>query len=168
MKISTLILLYFVKYCELVFLIAWTGLIVSSGIYYIGLISDSLDGDSNNSNIAMVMACIVLAIFNLFYNTLLYNLRFLIKIKSVTIGLCCFDCINYLFCACILQKPCRDRCFTPWSVIKWLLKAGIIGFTIYLIQKKKDDWEQGFTVGSLDLERLKTTRLDAYLIVYLL
>ena len=168
MKASTLLLLYFTKYLELTFLIAWTGLVCSSGIYYIGLITDRSHGDGDALNIAAVSACIVLAVFNLFYNTLLYNLRFLIKIRSVTFGLCCFDAFNYLFCACICDKPCRDRCFTPWSIIKWILKAAIIGVTIFLVSKKKSDWEEAFEVGSMDLELLERTRIDAYLIVYLL
>ena len=119
-------------------------------------------------NILMTIVCIVLVVFNLFYNTLLINLRFKAKMKCVTFGMCLFDAFNYLFCYCILLKPCKDKCFTPWSIIKWVIKAGVMGFTIYLVQQQKSEWEEAFEFGSLELERLERTRLDAYLIVYLL
>lgn len=168
MKDSTLCLLYLVKYLELAFLFAWTGLIAASGVYYIGLITDRDSGSGDSLNIMATMACIILAVFNLFYNNLFINLRFKSKMKSVTLGLCCFDAINYCICYCFLVKPCRDRCLTPWSVVKWVIKAVIFGTTVYLIQEKKSEWEDAFDVGSLDLERLERTRLDTYLIIYLL
>ena len=59
--------------------------------------------------------------------------------NCVTFGLCIFDCINFVFCYCVLLKPCRDRCFTPWTLVKWVLKAGIFGYTIYLVNKREDE-----------------------------
>ena len=102
MKDSTLCLLYLVKYLELAFLFAWTGLIAASGVYYIGLITDRDSGSGDSLNIMATMACIILAVFNLFYNNLFINLRFKSKMKSVTLGLCCFDAINYCICYCFL------------------------------------------------------------------
>ena len=86
-----------------------------------------------------------------YYNNLLINIRFKSKMRSVTLGLCCFDAINFCFCYCFLVKPCRDRCFTPWSIIKWVLKIIIIGTTVHLIREKKSEWEDAFDIGSLDL-----------------
>ena len=84
---------------------------------------------------------LVLVFFNLLYNNLVINLRFLAKVKCYTTGRCIYDFINILQCYCFLLKPCRDRCFTPWTVGKWVIKAGIIGYTIYLVRDKKQEWE---------------------------
>ena len=129
--------------------------------------------------------CMLLALFNLLYNNLLINLRFKAKMKSVTIGMCCFDLINFCICYCCLVKPCRDRCFQPWSLVKWALKAVIISVTVYLVWDKKHVWEMDLKYSDdddfyykddeydskylLELEKIEgQTNLDKYLIVYLL
>lgn len=86
----------------------------------------------------------VLILWNLFYNNLLINLRFLAKMRCVTFGMFLFDALNFLFCYCFLVKPCRDRCFTPWTIIKWLIKGGIIGTAIYYVQQKNEEWDEDF------------------------
>jgi len=111
--------------------------------------------------------CIALTIFNLFYNNLMINLRFMAKMRCVTFGLCLFDCINYAFCYCFLQKPCRDKCFTPWTVGKWAIKAAIMGYTVFLVKEKRELWEDSFEPGEM-VGDSGTSRLDTYLIVYLL
>ena len=142
MRQATLGLFYVVKYTELTFLIAWTGLLFSSAFYFIDLITEQADINSKDRMcIIFTGVCMVLVLWNLFYNNLLINLRFLAKMRCVTFGLCIFDALNFLFCYCFLVKPCRDRCFTPWSLIKWLIKGGVFGYTIYIIQEKKDEWE---------------------------
>ena len=70
--------------------------------------------------------------------------------RCVTFGMCLFDAFNFLFCYCFLVKPCRDRCFTPWSLGKWLIKGGVFGYTIYLIMEKKNRWEDEYDLGLLD------------------
>lgn len=97
----------------------------------------------------LVIATMVLVSFNLFYNNLMINLRFFAKMKCVTFGLCCFDAFNYLFCFCILKKPCKDKCISPWTIIKWIIKAGVIGTTIYFVQEKKLDWEDEQVIASV-------------------
>ena len=109
----------------------------------------------------------VLALFNVFYNNLLINLRFYTKMQCVTFGLCIYDCLNYTFCYCILQMPCRDRCFSIWTTIKWCIKAAVMGYTIWLVQDMKERWEAKFEPGDLVTEP-GTTNLDTYLILYLL
>ena len=96
------------------------------------------------------------------------NLRFTAKMRCVTFGLCLFDAFNYLFCYCFLVKPCRDRCFTPWTIGKWLIKGGFMGYTIYMIQDKQDRWVEDFQVGTFEEDRGEKTKLAMYLIVYLL
>ena len=32
-------------------------------------------------------------------------------------------------------KPCRDRCFTRWTIGKWVLTAALFGTTIYFVQE---------------------------------
>ena len=137
----TLAHFYFAKYTELTFLITWTVLIFCSASYFIHLITEQAVLESDDIMCIMMTAvCMVLANWNLFYNNLLINLRFLAKMYCVTFGLCIFDLLNFLCCYCCLLKPCRDRFFTLWTLIKWLIKGGIFGYTIYLIQQKKNEW----------------------------
>ena len=73
----------------------------------------------------------LIAVMNLFYNTLLTNLRLFAKIEFCTTwGLCCFDCLNILCCFKCCRKACQDRCLTPFTVLKWVLSAAWIGYTI--------------------------------------
>jgi len=168
MRQATLGLYYVVKYAELTFLIIWTSLIFSSSFWFADVITgQSVLEDKDTQCIIFTIATLVLIVFNLFYNNLLINLRFYCKMNCVTFGKCIFDVINYLFCYCFLVKPCRDRCFTPWTVVKWLIKAAVIGYTIYLVQDKKTRWADGFEVGTLARDP-GTSRLDIYLMVYLL
>ena len=88
--------------------------------------------------------------------------------KCVTFGLCFYDAINFVICHCFLYKPCRDRCFTPWTLAKWAIKGGLIGYTIYLVSDKKDQWDEEIEVGSLIVTNASSSNLDMYLIVYLL
>ena len=111
MKAATLLLYYLVKFAELTFLFSWTILILVSGIWFLNRITDQeeMDEDGKDSQcLVLVPICIVLVIFNLLYNNLLINLRFLAKMRSMTFGLCIFDCVNWTTCYCILLKPCRD------------------------------------------------------------
>ena len=96
----------------------------------------------------------ILVLYNLFYNNLLINLRFLCKMKCYTVGLCIFDCLNIMFCYRIFFKPCRDQCcFKPLTIGKWIIKGGLIGYTIYMIREKNDQWEEEalekYQIGSL-------------------
>ena len=75
--------------------------------------------------------------FNLLYNNLLINLRFHIKVKSYTCGLCCFDLWNTLQCYCFLKIPCRDKCCTIPTIIKWVIKGILIGVTFAMIRSEK-------------------------------
>ena len=168
MRQATLGLFYVVKYLELCFLCVWTGLLFSSAFYFIDLITEQSDiNDKDLQCIIFIGISLVLVLWNLFYNNLLINLRFLAKMRCVTFGMCVFDAFNYLFCYCFLQKPCRDKCFTPWSIIKWLIKGGIIGYTIYLITDKKVAWDDEFEEDFIESDKSDTTRLDMYFIVYL-
>ena len=144
MRQATLGLIYLVKYLELAFLFAWTFLIIGSGVYFIGQVMDRQgDGDfTDGQYVIFPIIAMIFASFNLFYNNLMINLRFMVKMSCVTFGLCCFDAFNYIFCYCFLVKPCKDNCFTAWTTFKWLIKAILIGYTIFLIswlvQQKKD------------------------------
>ena len=103
---------------------------------------------------------------NLFYNTLLINLRLLAKMRCVTFGLCIFDCANILCCFRCCKKPCQDRCcVSPWPIFKWFISCGVLGYTIMLIIDLQENWDKDQDDGYF---RGGTTRLDMYLIVYLL
>ena len=117
--------------------------------------------------IVLVIVSCVLIVYNLLYNNLLINLRFLAKMRCVTCGICFYDVLNFVWCNCCLNKLCRDRCFSIGTTIKWVLKGGIMGYTIYMVRGKITQYEDDFQVG--EIERTPgTSRLDLYLIVYLL
>ena len=167
MREATLGLFYFVKYLELIFLVIWSSLLISSGVYFVDKVSEEKVGDSDTMIYVMTAVTCVLVLFNLLYNNLLINIRFFAKMRCVTFGLCCFDAVNFCLCYCFLVKPCRDKCFSPWTVCKWLIKGAVIGYTIYLVQQKKDDWEDAWDAGQYDRDPTNS-RFDMYLIVYLL
>ena len=166
-KKVTLSLYYFVKYVELAILCIGTGVSISSTMWFVDKITDqTILDDQDAQAIIFSLVSLLLVIMNTFYNSLLINIRFLVKMKCVTYGICVFDCFNYLCCYPCLKKCCIGRC-NHWGIIpKWLFCAGVMGYTIYLIRQKVDKWHEfEFQVGELDLG---TTRLDSYLILFLL
>ena len=65
------------------------------------------EGKKDSFLICMVSLSMYTAVVNLFYNTLLTNLRLFTKIElSTTWGLFCFDCLNHLCCFKCCRKPC--------------------------------------------------------------
>ena len=140
MRSGTLGLFYFCKFVELIFLTIWTVLTIGSGTWLIQRIANSVDiSGAETQCLVLVPICLVLTVFNLFYNNLLINLRFKCKMNCVTIGICVFDIVNYIGCYCCLLKPCRDKCFTPWTLGKWFIKAGIFGYTIYIVKQREGE-----------------------------
>ena len=140
MREGTLALFYFCKYLELGALSIWTVLMIGQ----ISLILQPIKMDTNDEMQMTILLPIVgvLSLFNLLFNNLLINLRFYCKMKCVTVGMCIFDCINIVQCHCCLDKPCRDRCFTPWTIVKWVLKSAIIGYTVFILGKLKGSLEE--------------------------
>ena len=140
MREGTLALFYFCKYLELGALSIWTVLMIGQ----ISLILQPIKMDTNDEMQMTILLPIVgvLSLFNLLFNNLLINLRFYCKMKCVTVGMCIFDCINIVQCHCCLDKPCRDRCFTPWTLVKWVLKSAIIGYTVFVLGKLKGELEE--------------------------
>ena len=114
---TTLGLFYFIKFAELVFLTIWTVLMIGSGTWLMQRIGKDNDkSDPAKTLLIMIPVCLVLAVLNLFYNNLLINIRFSTNLKSRTLGLCIYKYVNWLICHCILEKPCKDRCFTGWTI----------------------------------------------------
>ena len=127
---GTLGLFYFCKFAELISLTIFTVLMMNSGIT---LIVDIISVKSKEDQLGLIIAasiCLVLSVFNLFYNNLLINLRFKTNLTSRTLGLFMYTFLNYLFCHCFLLKPCRDKCDTGWFYAKWLFKFAVFGMTI--------------------------------------
>lgn len=85
--------------------------------------------------------CCALAVMNIVYNNLFTNLRFRCKICCKTAGLCVYDAVNFLFGFCCMKKLCQDRCCTVGTIIKWILKFAVFGYSTYLVlsAKKKMD-----------------------------
>ena len=119
-KKATVILFNFVKFAELIWIIVLTCLIFAKGINLITMITEQADIKSKDDQcIKSVSISMMLVLYNLFYTNLLINLRFKCKLRCYTIGLCIFDCLNFIFCYRILLKPCRDQCCgKPWTIGK--------------------------------------------------
>ena len=158
-KKATVILFNFVKFAELIWITVLTCLIFAKGINFFIMITEQSEIKSKDVQcIIGVSISMVLVLYNLFYTNLMINLRFKCKLKCYTIGLCVFDCLNFIFCYRILLKPCRDQCcIKPWTIGKWIIKVGLIGLTSYLIRQKNHQWEEEaiekFQVGSLNFNQ---------------
>ena len=131
MRTTTLNFYYFLKYMELLYLIVWTGVCGGSAIWLISAITDQTEvTDSDIHCIVSVSASVFLIAFQLFYNTLLINLRLLAKMRCVTFGLCLFDCLNWMICFCCIRKFCQDRLNSFFTLIKWILYSVVIVYAI--------------------------------------
>lgn len=159
MREGTLWLIYISKYLELIFLIVMTCLMIHQGVKFIKEIGDyrlSSADETEESDIlrkqknevknmklqcfVLLIVCMVLAVFNVIYNNLFTNLRFRCKVSCKTLGLCIYDAINCLFGFCFLKKVCQDRCMTPFTVVKWVVKGAIFGYTAYIVRQMKLDY----------------------------
>lgn len=169
LRTSTLGLFYFCKYVELIFLTIWTVLMIGSGTWLMQQVGADVDAPSQVKQLMyLIPICLVLSVFNIFYNNLLFNLRFSINLWSHTAGICLFKYVNWLFCSCVLEKPCKDRCCTPWTIVKWILKAGVFGYTIHVTRKYHAYLEEPEQEGGLAIETSGTGEFDTYLLVYVL
>ena len=169
MRSGTLGLFYFCKIIELIFLTVWTVLLLGSAMWLIRNIAATNEPtDTEKTLIYLTPVCMLFALMNLFYNNLLINLRFKCKISSLTVGYCIFDVVNFLFCYCILRMPCRDRCFTVPTLIKWGCKAALFGYTIYLVKQRNEDLALTDEQDPLIQRQSDANYLDTYLLVYIL
>ena len=99
MRQATLGLFYLIKYAELIFLLVWSGLVLSSTLWFIDQIQEQPEiSDKDVQCIVFTIIVLVLVCFNLLYNNLVINLRFLAKVKCYTTGRCIYDFINILQC----------------------------------------------------------------------
>ena len=134
MREGTLWLVYICKYLELAFLFAVTILMFITGIGFMQQV-----GKLKNQGAAVLQVfifvpiCLFLAVMNLVYNNLLTNIRFKCKLTCKTLGVCFYDVINGIFGFCCLKKLCTDKCFSVPTLIKWVVKAGIFGYSLYVV-----------------------------------
>ena len=161
LKPGTLGLFYFCKFAELLYLLIITVLMIGSGVSLMQtILSDGSRENSETEILWLVPICSVLAVFNLFYNNLLLNLRFKTNLTSRTLGICIYTVINYIFCHCILLKPCRDKCFTPWTIGKWVGKALVFSFAIFNV-RIYNEWKR-------ETDEVNVTDFDTLLWLYVL
>ena len=154
MREGTLALFYFCKYLELGALLIWSVLTLSQ-------ISLTVQVDYEHfatrpEKFGPLILVGVLIIYNLLFNNLLINLRFYCKMRCVTVGLCVYDAVNFVQCECCLNKPCRDRCFTPWTIVKWILKTLVISVTLYILNQDVVP-EDGVPLDIPEIKDLLTT-----------
>ena len=80
MRNGTLFLFYFVKYLELTFLFIGTSITIGSGLWLVQRILNSIDISSTEMQLlVLIPICLLIILFNLFYNNLLINIRFFCK-----------------------------------------------------------------------------------------
>ena len=140
MREGTLWLVYICKYIELIYLIVLTILLFIEGIKFMTQVEElpSPHGSIKLQVLIMVPICLFLATLNLIYNNLLTNLRFKFKLNCKTLGMCFYDCFNCAFGFCCLKKFCTDQwCGIP-TLIKWTLKAGIFGYTLWTVYEAQE------------------------------
>jgi len=148
MRKSTLNFYIFIKYVEMLFLFLFTTLIISSGAWIISKLANDSDTFEKEGTLfstkrmllTFTSLSLIIAIWNLFFNTLFTNLRLLAKMRCVTLGLCVFDCMNYICCYKCCKFGCQDRCSSGGcpklqTAFKWLLSAIIVGTNIYYIRE---------------------------------
>ena len=133
MRQKTLRFYYLIKWLEMVILAMLTALIIHSGVK---LIREHIRQAEqlNYYLLIFVPLTLLVALINLFYNTLLTNLRLLTKIHSTTWGLCVFDLFNKICCYKCCRKPCQDRCCSPWLIFKWFLTVVWVLLTIKVVR----------------------------------
>ena len=114
-----------------------------------------------------MLGLIAIVTYHLFYTNLLLNLRFSINLKSRTAGLICYKYVNYLFCHCCLEIPCRDKSFTCQTTFKWVFMTIFLVWTLYIIQLNLDFlYSETYEEVTADINRLNG--LKTALIIYLL
>ena len=157
------------RFLELLLVTMLTSLILSSGLWLIDKIrSQNIISDEEVYVMALVVITMIMVIYNLFYNILLSNLRFAVKMRCVTFGLCIFDCTNHICCWKCCKTLCENKftnkniCFT---ILKWGVTAIFCSITIIFIKNERSNWEEDFVIGMQDRW---TTRYDSYMILYLL
>lgn len=101
---------------------------------------------------AMLIASLFFVIMNTFYIQLLFNLRFIAKLKNVTIGLCLYDFLNFIFCKCFCENVCLNK--TKSSCVKWILMIGVSALTYHFCEEYNTSVEEvyewrfyGFEIG---------------------
>ena len=113
-----------------------------------------------------IIACTI-AVFNLFYNNLLLNLRFRAKITCFTTGYLVYELPNIICCHICLHSICRDRwgrnIVTP---LKWIVKTVYFIILIAFIKAWKNLHESRKEWETLKLDI--PIAFDDLLIVYLL
>ena len=135
MRPGTLICLIVCKWIELTFLTFLTMFLVAGCIQI--LIKLKADRDAVHLYVLSIIACIM-ALFNLFYNNLLFNLRFRAKNQCFSCRICIYDCPNLIFCNTFLYKFCRDEWITVGTIVKWSIKSAYLIVLIVLLKLWKN------------------------------
>lgn len=159
MKPGTLTCLVICKWIELIFLMLLTVFMIADCVR----LTNRFDRSDFHLSVLSIIACIF-AVFNLFYNNLLINIRFRVKTNCFTIGPFIYDIPNILFCHFCFHRLCRDVWCSIGSVIKWLVKSIYFIILITLIKNWKRTHSSIVEFSSLDAD----TYFDNLLIVYLL
>lgn len=164
MRLSTFLCLKLTKVFELMLLIVLTAFLIAGCVQLI----EDLDGKAIYLTVLSIIAC-VLALFNIFYNNLVTNVRFYCKLKNKCFSFFCWDAINPVICNCFLSNVCLDRCCSVGTAVKWVFKVSYIAVLVGLIKawKNKNNIKYiGLTDLSSGVDERTSIQFENLLIIY--
>ena len=97
------------RFIELTMTLIGTGVCYGSALWVVDKIRSSpYEGEHDGPLVIGIFLSLITVTIYTFYNTLLFNLRFFLKMQCVTVGLCAYDAFNYLCCFCVCKHCCRE------------------------------------------------------------
>lgn len=115
---------------------------------------------------ALAAACIVLALYETFYNTLLFNCRYRMKTSCYTLGKCFFDGFNFICLqSCLLQKPCMSN-ELKFFIPKWILTICLMMATFGLTYKVRADNADHYANTDENEDLFTSRAFEVLLIIY--
>ena len=171
-KVATARLHVFLRIVELFLNLVGMGVLFGSALWLFDLMEErekyamAVPDDDDDSVIALIIISLLLVTVYNFYNQLLVNIRFCVKMKCVTCGLCIFDGLNYLFCWPCFGKACLLN-NSKGSIIKWLMILVVAVVTEFYVEEKNEriNWEFDWLYEPRDAVR---SNFGVYMILFAL
>ena len=134
-KVATARLHVCLRVLELIINMVGLGVLVGSALWLVDRINNGLWLNNDENLVYLVVASVLLAIIYNFYIQLLVNLRFVVKMKCVTCGLCVYDGLNFLCCEPCCKRVCLNG--RKASCFKWLV-ALILSVVLFVLVEDKN------------------------------
>ena len=158
------------RFFELTMLIIGTSVCYGSGMWVIDKLREQIVMEPADSALmtSVIVSLITVTIFT-FYNILLFNIRFWMKVQCTTAGMCIYDAFNYIFCFCCFQKFClegQEKTISRiGSIVKFFWVLAVAFWTLGHCQDKQEFWDNEFEVGQIYHGQ---TRFHVYMMLYAL